>query len=98
MSEIDSRFVKLGLWTNLEQGEIMRKTITTDIRTGVIIIALLAVMSNFGKFQDKQAKLSLTCSLCPGTSHLWNLIVFALHQARASGHPTDGLFRQQQAA
>ena len=33
----------------------------------------------------------------PGTSHLWNLMVFGYHQARATGRPADGLFRQQQA-
>ena len=32
-----------------------------------------------------------------GTAHLWHLIAFAYHQSRASGKPTDGMFRQQQA-
>jgi hypothetical protein len=32
-----------------------------------------------------------------GTAHLWHLVVFAIHQIRASGHSTDALFRQQQA-
>ncbi|KAH3977139.1 hypothetical protein HBH68_230820 [Parastagonospora nodorum] len=45
MSELDSRFVKLGSWTNLEQGNVMGRTITTDSRTGAIVIAILAVMS-----------------------------------------------------
>jgi hypothetical protein len=49
MSEVDGRFVKQGLWTNLEQGEIMGKTITTDTRTGTIIIALMAILSTVGK-------------------------------------------------
>jgi hypothetical protein len=31
-----------------------------------------------------------------GTAHLWNLVVFAVHQLRADGRPADGLFRQQQ--
>jgi hypothetical protein len=32
-----------------------------------------------------------------GTSHLWSLMVFAYHQFRSNGVPSDGLFRQQQA-
>ncbi|KAF2733745.1 hypothetical protein EJ04DRAFT_605111 [Polyplosphaeria fusca] len=31
-----------------------------------------------------------------GLSHLWNLITYAWHQARADGQQRDGLFRQQQ--
>ena len=78
MSELDSRFVKRGYWVNLEQGSIMGKTITTDTRTGTVIIALLAVITSIG------------------LKHLWNLLVFSYHQARATGRPSDGLFRQQQ--
>ena len=48
MSEVDGQFVKRGLWTNLEQGNVMGKTITTDSTTGIIIIAMLAVMSTVG--------------------------------------------------
>ncbi|CBY01681.1 hypothetical protein LEMA_P004680.1 [Plenodomus lingam JN3] len=48
MSEVDGQFVKRGLWTNLDQGNIMGKTITTDSTTGMIIIAMLAVMSTVG--------------------------------------------------
>jgi len=32
-----------------------------------------------------------------GTAHLWHLLSFAYHQARANGQPADALFRQQQA-
>jgi hypothetical protein len=49
MAEIDSRFVKHGLWTNLEEGNIMGKTITTDTRTGTIVIALMAILSTVGE-------------------------------------------------
>jgi hypothetical protein len=49
MSEVDARFVKRGLWTNLAQGNIMGKTITTDSTTGAIIIALMAVLSTMGR-------------------------------------------------
>lgn len=31
-----------------------------------------------------------------GATHLWNLMLFFLHQRRASGRPEDALFRQQQ--
>jgi hypothetical protein len=45
MSEIDARYVKRGFWINIEQGSIMGRTITTDIRTGTVIIALLSVLA-----------------------------------------------------
>ncbi|KAH7076744.1 hypothetical protein BKA63DRAFT_288712 [Paraphoma chrysanthemicola] len=77
--EIESRFVKRGLWTNIEHGSVMGKTITTDTRTGNLVVAVLAVVSTLG------------------TAHLWHLLSFAYHQARANGKPSDGLFRQQQA-
>lgn len=32
-----------------------------------------------------------------GTAHLWHILTFAYHQARANGSPADALFRQQQA-
>ena len=43
MSELDSRYVKRGYWVNQSKGSIMGKTITTDTRSGTIIVALLAV-------------------------------------------------------
>lgn len=79
MSELQSQFVKRGYWVNEARGQVMGQTITTDTRTGAIIIALLALLTSLGM------------------SHLWHLITFSWHQARASGHDKDGLFRQQQA-
>ncbi|KAF2736414.1 hypothetical protein EJ04DRAFT_432960 [Polyplosphaeria fusca] len=78
MSELQAEFVKKGYWVNHAHGPVMGQTITTDTRTGSIIIALLAVLTTLGM------------------SHLWNLLTFAWHQVRATGHPKDGLFRQQQ--
>jgi hypothetical protein len=49
MSEVDGRFVKRGLWTNLEHGNVMGKTITTDSTTGTIVIAAMAILSTVGK-------------------------------------------------
>lgn len=46
MSELDSRFVRLGLWTDLAKGRIMGQTITTDTRTGTFIISLVAILSS----------------------------------------------------
>ena len=56
----------------------MGKTLTTDLKSGIIIIAFLAILSSLAM------------------SHLWNIVLFVLHQIRANGAPTDGLFRQQQ--
>tara|TARA_R110002003_G_scaffold118_2_gene10535 strand:+ start:4424 stop:4603 length:180 start_codon:yes stop_codon:yes gene_type:complete len=49
MSEVDGRFIKRGLWTNVDQGSVMGKTITTDSTSGAIIIAMMAVLSTVGK-------------------------------------------------
>ncbi|KAF2270405.1 hypothetical protein CC78DRAFT_132130 [Lojkania enalia] len=46
--ELDTRFVKLGTWTNFDQGPIIGKTITANARTGTLIVALLAVLSTLG--------------------------------------------------
>lgn len=48
MSELDAQFVKRGLWTNLDQGTVMGKTITTDTGIGVLIVAILAILSTLG--------------------------------------------------
>jgi hypothetical protein len=99
MSEVDSRFVKQGLWTNLEQGEVMGKTITTKTQTGIIIIAILAVIATVGK-SDKPVHSTLSYAdidLSLGTSHLWNIILFIHYQMRATKSLADGLFHQQQA-
>ncbi|KAF2018268.1 hypothetical protein BU24DRAFT_390046 [Aaosphaeria arxii CBS 175.79] len=45
MSELDSQYVKRGAWTNLAEGPVMGRTITTDTRTGTVVVALLAVLS-----------------------------------------------------
>ncbi|KAF2180390.1 hypothetical protein K469DRAFT_714764 [Zopfia rhizophila CBS 207.26] len=47
-AELDARLVKRGLWTNLSEGPILGRTITTDTRTGTLIVALLAVLSSLG--------------------------------------------------
>ncbi|KAF2109963.1 hypothetical protein BDV96DRAFT_604439 [Lophiotrema nucula] len=46
MSEVDAKFVHRGLWTNLEKGPILGKTITTNLSTGTLVIALLAILSS----------------------------------------------------
>lgn len=48
MSELESRFVKRGYWVNLSHGQIMGQTITTDSRTGAIVVALVAVITSLG--------------------------------------------------
>lgn len=48
MSELQSRFVKRGLWVDHSEGPIMGRTITTDTKTGTILIALLAVLASLG--------------------------------------------------
>lgn len=96
MAEIDPRFVKHGLWTNLEKGPVMGQTITTDIRTATIVVAMLTLLCTFGMYSNKKYMI-IILSILPGTSHLWNLLVFFWHQSRAHGRPKDGLFHQQQA-
>ena len=46
MSEIESRFIYQGLWADVDKRSILGKTITTDIRTGTTIVALLAVLAS----------------------------------------------------
>lgn len=46
MLQLDSRFVKRGLWPNLEKGPVLGWTITTDMEKGTIVIALLAIFSS----------------------------------------------------
>lgn len=48
MSEIESRFVKKGYWLNQALGPVMGKTLTTDSRSGAIVIALLAGICALG--------------------------------------------------
>ncbi|KAF2866301.1 hypothetical protein BDV95DRAFT_649130 [Massariosphaeria phaeospora] len=79
MSELDDVYVHRGLWTNWSQGPVLGRTITTDTRTGIIVISILAILSSVA------------------TTHLWHIVIFALHQIRARGCPSDLLFWQQQA-
>ena len=46
--ELDARFVKQGYWVNLSDGRTMGQTITTDAKTGRVVIALLAVLTALG--------------------------------------------------
>ncbi|KAF2873346.1 hypothetical protein BDV95DRAFT_592730 [Massariosphaeria phaeospora] len=46
MSELDSRFVKRGVWVDVEKGPVMGKTITANTQTGAFAIALLAIFSS----------------------------------------------------
>ncbi|KAH7092191.1 hypothetical protein FB567DRAFT_233179 [Paraphoma chrysanthemicola] len=48
MSQLQAEYVKRGFWTNHEVGPILGKTITTDVRTGNLVVALLAVLTTFG--------------------------------------------------
>ena len=93
MSEIDGRYVKRGMWTNVSKGPTTSKVITTDTETGLAVIALLAVLSSLG---EPKFRKSVNVFDNSGTAHLWHLIAFAYHQFRANGRPSDGLFRQQQ--
>lgn len=53
MSEVDGKYVKLGIWTNLDKGQVMGRIITTNTRTGIIIIAVTAVLSTIGMCKEK---------------------------------------------
>lgn len=79
MAELDAHYIKRGLWTNWANGPIMGRTITTDSRTGTVLVSIFAVLSALAM------------------SHLWHLITFSIHQSRAHGRPSDGLYWQQQA-
>lgn len=79
MTELSSKFVKLGFWVNLSQGPVLGQTITTNTQTGTIIIAVLAISTTLGM------------------NHLWHIVTFLWHQARANGCHQNGLIRQQQA-
>jgi hypothetical protein len=50
--EVEPRFIKHGFWTNVDQGPILGQTITTDTKTGNLIVALLAVLSTLGTSPD----------------------------------------------
>jgi hypothetical protein len=48
MSQLRPEYVKQGFWVNVEHGSLMGQTITTDVRTGSLVVALLAVLTTFG--------------------------------------------------
>ncbi|KAF2184852.1 hypothetical protein K469DRAFT_750706 [Zopfia rhizophila CBS 207.26] len=48
MSEVDARFIKRGLWTQLNEGPITGKTVTAEVQAGTIVVALLAVLASMG--------------------------------------------------
>lgn len=48
MSELEARFVKRGMWVNHSKGALLGRVITTDIQSGTLVIALLAVLSAIG--------------------------------------------------
>ncbi|KAF2677350.1 hypothetical protein K458DRAFT_396047 [Lentithecium fluviatile CBS 122367] len=47
MSRLQPDFIKRGFWINLEDGLLMGRIITTDTRTGNLVIAVLAVLTAF---------------------------------------------------
>ncbi|KAF2110750.1 hypothetical protein BDV96DRAFT_199237 [Lophiotrema nucula] len=51
MSQVPSQYVHRGLWTNLEQGPVMGRTITTTNATGNLVIAMLAILTTLGASQ-----------------------------------------------
>lgn len=46
MSQLEARFVKRGVWTDIEKGSTMGQTITTDVKNGTFVIALLAILAS----------------------------------------------------
>lgn len=44
MSELESRYVREGFWHEVARGPVLGRMITTDVRTGTIVIALLAML------------------------------------------------------
>lgn len=57
MSELENRFVKKGLWVNQNYGAIKGTVITTDTKTGTLVIALLAILSTIGSYRMIYRKL-----------------------------------------
>jgi hypothetical protein len=94
MAEVDGRFVKLGFWTNLEQTRSWEVQLPPPLEQELSSsLSWLSCRPSLGN----QLRLHATYLLRTGTSHLWNLFTFAYHQVRATGRPSDGLFRHQQA-
>jgi len=48
MSLLPAQYVKRGMWVNLEDGPILGRVITTDLRTGNIVVVIVAVAATFG--------------------------------------------------
>lgn len=44
MLELDSQFVKQGYWLESDRGSVLGKTITTDVRTGTLVVSILAIL------------------------------------------------------
>ncbi|KAH8707661.1 hypothetical protein GQ44DRAFT_662719 [Phaeosphaeriaceae sp. PMI808] len=44
MSEIETQYVRHGYWNNAQHGSVLGGVITTDVRTGTVAIALLAIL------------------------------------------------------
>lgn len=51
MSEVDDRFVKIGLWTNWSHGYVLGQILTVNARTGTLLIALLTILSSIATAQ-----------------------------------------------
>lgn len=44
MSEVETHYVQHGYWNNVQHGSVLGAVITTDVRTGTVAIALLAIL------------------------------------------------------
>jgi hypothetical protein len=44
MSEVETQFLRHGYWNNVQHGRVQGGVITTDVRTGTVAIALLAIL------------------------------------------------------
>lgn len=48
MSQLPVQYVKRGMWVNVEEGPILGRIITTNSRSGTLVVAILAVITTFG--------------------------------------------------
>jgi hypothetical protein len=53
--DLDLKYVYRGVWVDLDRGQIMGKTITTDTGTGTLLVALLALLVTLGNTSCKIA-------------------------------------------
>jgi hypothetical protein len=51
MSELNDQLVKRGSWIDWEKGPVMGRTITTDARTGTVVIAALTILTAMSSAQ-----------------------------------------------